>query len=380
MRRITSALSFGISVMWLITGTGLAADQTSDPAGHSARIGDVMTIEGVRDNPLVGYGLVVGLSRTGDSQQTFFSAQTVSSVLRKMGVQLNPSVIAQVQTRNAAAVFVTAELPPFARPGQKIDVTVASTGDAKSIQGGILLMTPLYGPDGKAYAVAEGAVVLGGYTGGTRNNATSLNHPTSGRIPSGALVEQDTAVDLSHMTRISLLLRQMDFSTAENAAHAIDETVGKPIASAIDGRRVDVNVQASGQDVPGLLAKIENIRINVRPEAKVVVNERTGTVVMGQEVTLGAAAILHGNLAVQIRTNFKVSQPAPLSQGKTTTVPETNVQANESEARRVELREGATVDELVNGLLAIGASARDVAAILEALQAAGSLQAELEVI
>lgn len=374
MKQTRSLLILGIS-MWLLSSLSLAKDTVPD--GHTTRIGDVATVEGIRNNPLVGYGLVVGLNRTGDSQQTLFSTQSVANALRKLGVQVSGNLI---QTRNVASVFVTAELPPFTRPGEQIDVNVASIGDAKSLQGGVLMMTPLDGPDGRVYAVAQGPVILGGFTAGARSNSVQENHPTTARIPGGANVEQDTSIDLSRMHTISLLLRDADFITAENAANAINQNLGKPIATAIDSRRVDVNVTASGENVPRLMATIENIPIQVQEPAKVVVNERTGTVVLGKQVTLGAASIMHGNLVVEITTVFQVSQPGPLSNGQTTVVPQTTVKASESAARRVELREGATVDELVNGLLAIGATPRDIAAILEALKVAGSLQAEVEVI
>jgi flagellar P-ring protein precursor FlgI len=349
------------------------------PDAHMARLGDVMTVKGVRDNLLMGYGLVVGLNGTGDRQQTIFSMQTLANILRKMGVQVPGATIL---ARNVGAVFVTANLPPFARPGEKIDVNCASAGDAKSLQGGVLLMTPLYGSDGVVYAVAQGPLTIAGYSVGTRGNVTELNHPTTGRIPNGALVERDTAIDLGQMQTVSLLLRDADFVTAENAADAINKTLGKSVATAVDGRRVDVPVAASGLgSAMNLLAKIEDVEVRVNPKARVVVNERTGTVVMGKDVTLGAASIMHGNLAIQITTVFQVSQPAALSPGgQTVVVPQTTVETNEEAAKRVELKEGATVEELVNGLQSIGATARDIIAILEALKAAGSLRAELEVI
>jgi flagellar P-ring protein FlgI len=374
MRQAYLFLIFGVSTL-LLGNPAVAKEANAE--GHTTRIGDVATVEGIRQNPLVGYGLVVGLNRTGDSQQTMFSTQSVASALRKMGVQVSGNLI---QTRNVAAVFVTADLPPFTRPGETIDVNVASMGDAKSLQGGVLVMTPLDGPDGRVYAVAQGPVILGGYSAGARANSVQENHPTTARIPAGATVEQDTSIDLTHMRTVSLLLRDADFTTAEDAASAINQNIGKHIAHVVDSRRVDVDVASSGEDVPRLMASIENIPIKVQHKAKVVVNERTGTVVMGQDVTLGAASIMHGNLAIEITTVFEVSQPGSFSAGQTAVVPQTTVQANESAARRVELREGATVEELVNGLLAIGATPRDIGAILEALKSAGSLQAELEVI
>ena len=325
----------------------------------------------------MGYGLVVGLNRTGDSQQTLFSNQSVANALRKMGVQVSGNLI---QTRNVAAVFVTANLPAFARPGQRIDINVASTGDAKSLEGGVLVMTPLSGPDGRVYALAQGPVILGGFSASAHSNSVLQNHPTTATIPGGGVVEQDTAVDLSKMRTISLLLREPDFNTAENTAAVINSGLGKPVATVIDSRRVDVDATASGGNVPKLISQIQNMTVKVQEPARVVVNERTGTVVVGKEVTLGAASIMHGNLVVQITTVFQVTQPEMGSSGQTAVTPQTTVQANESAARRVELREGATVDELVNGLLAIGATPRDIAAILEALRTAGSLQAEVEII
>jgi flagellar P-ring protein FlgI len=375
MKQTRSLLILGISIS-LLASSSFGKDTAS--GGHVTRIGDVSTVEGIRSNPLVGYGLVVGLNRTGDSQQTLFSTQSVASALRKLGVQVSGNLI---QTRNVAAVFVTAQLPPFARPGEQIDVNVASIGDAKSLQGGVLMMTPLDGPDGRVYAVAQGPLILGGFTAGaTRANSVQENHPTTGRIPGGASVEQDTSIDLARMHTLSLLLREPDFATAEDAANAINQNLGRPVATAIDSRRIDVNVPASGQDVPRLMAMIEGIPIKVQEPARVVVNERTGTVVLGNDVTLGAASIMHGNLVVEITTTFQVSQPAPFSNGQTTVVPQTTVQASQSAARHVQLREGATVEDLVNGLLAIGATPRDIGAILEALKVAGSLQAEVEVI
>ncbi len=369
-----------VLVTLLIVAPGLMfGATTTSTEGRSVRIGDVTTVEGVRDNMLFGYGLVVGLNGTGDRQQTVFSMQTLANILRKMGVQAPATVIL---ARNVGAVFVTANLPPFGRPGSRIDVEVASTGDAKSLEGGMLLMTPLYGSDGLVYAVAQGALVLGGYSSGANTNTVQVNHPTAGRIPGGALVERDTSIDLSQMKKLSLMLRQADFATAENTAVALNAAFGRPLAHAMDSRRIEVSLADSGgQTVSQLLARIEDIKVIVHPETKVVVNERTGTVVMGRDVSLGACSIMHGNLAIEISTVYQVSQPSPLSSGgQTTVVPQTTVQSKESPARRVELKEGATVEDLVNGLQGIGASARDIIAILEALRAAGSLQAELEVL
>ncbi|MGA3324668.1 MAG: flagellar basal body P-ring protein FlgI [Terriglobia bacterium] len=347
-----------------------------ESAPRKVRLGDVSTVEGVRDNLLIGYGMVVGLNGTGDRQQTVFSVQTLANLLQKMGVQFTASAVV---VKNVAGVFVTATLPPFSRPGTPIDVTVSSIGDAKSLEGGLLLFTTLHGPDGQVYATAQGPLANGGYTVGGRGNSVQVNHPTTARIPAGGIVERDAAMDLSHLTRLSLLLRDPDFQTATEAAAVIEAELGKGSAWAVDSRRIEIQVPAQSL-VSGLLAKVEDLRVAIHPQAKVIVNERTGTIVMGQEVSLGACSILHGNLSVVITTEFKVSQPLPYSQGQTQVVPQTTVKATESPARRIELPEGARVDDLINGLQAIGATPRDIVAIMEALRAAGALQAELEII
>jgi flagellar P-ring protein FlgI len=352
--------------------------------GHMVRVKDVAAIEGIRDNQLVGYGLVVGLHGTGDSQQTIFPAQTLVSALQRMGItvpQTGAISAANMQVKNMAGVFVVATLPPFTDPGYKLDVTVSSAGDARSLDGGILLMTPLYGPDGKIFAQAQGALVLGGYLAAAGGNTRQVNHPTTARIPAGGIVERDAGMDMSRVTQLFLLLRDPDFQTATDAAAAIESELGKGSARAIDSRRIEVQMPTQGSvTVPGILAKVNNLLVAIHTQARVIVNERTGTIVMGQEVSLGACSILHGNLSVVITTEFKVSQPLPYSQGQTQVVPQTTVKATESPARRIELKEGASVDDLINGLQAIGATPRDIVAILEAIRAAGALQAELEII
>ncbi len=362
----------------LIFGAGARADQRK-VEGRPVRLRDITTVEGVRDNPLIGYGLVVGLKRTGDSQQTIFSTQTLANILQRMGLQIP---VSSVQIRNVAAVFVTATLPPFAEPGMRIDVTVSSIGDAKSIEGGILLMTPLHASNGDVYAEAQGALTIAGYTAGGHGTTATVNQPTVGRVPNGAIVERDVAVDLSSMKTISLLLRQPDFKVANETAEAIAKVMGQGVARAVDGSRIEINPTGiAPEGIPGLLAKIGDLTVDVPPVAKVVINERTGTVVLGRDVSLGACSILQGSLAVDITTTFNVSQPAPFSQnGQTTVTPQTNVQAKEQPAQAVQLQEGATVEDLVRGLQAIGATSRDIVAILQAIKAAGALQADLEVI
>jgi flagellar P-ring protein precursor FlgI len=355
----------------------LSAAATDLPT-RQVRIADIATVEGVRDNPLVGYGMVVGLNGTGDRRQTMFTTQMLANILQRMGVQI-PTAAARVN--NVAAVFVTATLPPFARSGTQLDVTVSSMGDAKSLEGGLLLLTPLYGADGQVYAAAQGPLTLGGYSAGVQGNSKQVNHPTVGRIPAGGLVERVLSLDLAHLPRLSLVVRDADFRLTRDIAAAINHEFTKAVASAVDSRRIELDpAQAGGQSVPALLARIEDLTVSVHPRARVVVNERTGTVVMGKDVHLGAVSILHGNLAVEISTEFHVSQPAPLSQGETTTVAQPTVITRDQPARRIELTEGANVEQLVTGLQAIGATARDVVAILQALKAAGALDAELEII
>ena len=368
-----------ILVSILLIGAACAARSfAAEENSQGIRIKDLTSVEGIRDNPIMGYGVVVGLSRTGDSQQTVFSIQTLANLLQRMGLQIPAS---SVRVNNIAAVFVTATLPPFARPGMKIDVTVSSIGDAKSLAGGILLMTPLKSSNGNVYAVAQGALTLGGYSAGGAGNSKVVNHLTVGRIPEGASVEQDASVALGKMDTLSLLLRDPDFAVATDIAAAINKEMGKDVARAIDSRRIEIaspNADAGG--VPTLMARIDALEIHVRAVAKVVVNERTGTIVMGGATRIGPCSIMHGNLAIEIATKFEVSQPAPLSKGETTVVPQTEVQATEKAAQLIQLKEGASVEDLVRGLQTMGATARDIVSILQAIKSAGALEADLEVL
>jgi len=363
-----------LSVLFIGAGFRcLAADDS-----RQVLVRDITTIEGIRDNPLIGYSVVVGLKRSGDSQQTQFTTQTLANVLQRLGVQI-PA--ASIQVRNVAAVMVTASLPPFARPGTSLDVTVSSIGDAKSLEGGVLLLTSLHAADGQVYAEAQGPLTLGGYTVGGGGNSKEVNHVTVGRVPAGGIVERDTSIDLKHLKVLSLSLRDADFTAARDVALAINHEFGKPLASATDSRHVDVNIDQSGiSSVPTLIAQLQNLSISIHPPAKVVMNERTGTIVMGGDVKLSPVSVLHGDLTVEVTTTFAVSQPQPLSNGgKTEVVPETEVRAKEKPTRSFQLKEGANVEELINGLHAMGATARDIVAILQAIKAAGGLQAELEV-
>jgi flagellar P-ring protein FlgI len=370
-------LRTSIVLITLLAALGIICG-AADGEAHRVLIRDVATVEGVRDNSLIGYGLVVGLKGTGDRQQTFFTVQTLASILARMGVQI-PS--ASVRVNNVAAVFVTASLPPFSRAGMHLDIAVSSSGDARSLEGGLLLLTPMYAADGQVYAAAQGPLVVGGYSAGSATNSKQVNHPTVGRIPGGALIERDSALDLTKLQPLSLLLNDASFTSAEEVASVINKEFAAPVATVVDSRQVDIRPPVDvPTPVPALLARIENLEVQIRRRAKVVVNERTGTVVMGKDVRLGAVSILHGNFSIAVSTEYLVSQPNPLSSGKTEVVPETKVSVTDAPARSVELSEGASVEQLVIRLQAIGATARDVVSILQAIKAAGALEAELEVI
>jgi flagellar P-ring protein precursor FlgI len=356
----------------LLSGVSSAVVSTE----RRARVKDISSIEGIRDNQLAGYGLVVGFAGTGDSQQATFPTQTLAAMLLRMGVSVPAS---SIRVQNLAAVFVSATLPPFARPGTKLDITASSAGDARSLEGGLLLMTPLYGTDGNIYAQAQGPLVVGGYAVNVNGNVKQFNHPTVGRIPYGAMVERGLALDITRNDRFSILLNDADFKSAGAMAEAINSELGRPAARAYDSRRVDLFVKA-GEDVPQLLSRVEGVEVPIFPRAKVIVNERTGTVVIGGTVVLQPVSILHGGLAINVVTDFQVSQPGSFSAGTTQVTPVTRVEAKDKPVSRIELKQGATVDDLVRSLQTIGASARDVISILQAMKSAGALEAEIEVL
>lgn len=394
MRLMTST----VGALLVSLGTGaLVPNAAADNPNRHVLVRDITSVEGVRDNMLVGYGLVAGLTQTGDSQQTYFTVQTLANAMQKMGV-LIPS--GTVEVRNVAAVFLTASLPPFARPGAKIDVTVSSVGDAKSLAGGILLMAALHGPDGQVYAMAQGPLLIGGYSAGNGLNGKQVNTPTVGMIPNGGIVERDTAVDLHDFKTVSLLLRNPDFTTAKEIADAVNGNFQKGVASALDSNRVDVNVAETGMNsVPDLISRVQNLSLVVHTPARIIVNERTGTIVLGGDVKLTPVSVIHGNLSIQVVTTFDVAAVpnngvGPIGRGDgrgdgrgqergagsdAVVVPEQSVNVTDGPAQTMRLDDGANVEELVNGLHAIGTTARDVVAILQAIQAEGGLQAELEV-
>ncbi|WP_245536265.1 flagellar basal body P-ring protein FlgI [Terriglobus roseus] len=370
-RRIRFALGL---LLLFVAEVALLADTV--PAQRQARIKDIATIEGIRENQLVGYGIVVGLNGSGDSQQTAFPVQTLAATLLRMGVSVPTSAI---RVQNMAAVFISAALPAFARSGTRVDLTVSSAGDARSLEGGLLLMTPLYGTDGRIYAEAQGPLVLGGYSVSANGNSKSVNHPTTARIPMGGSVERGVPLDLAGRTTFNILLQDADFRSARSMADAINKELGRPAAHASNSRSVELQVKA-GEDVPELLSRVEGVEVTLSPKAKVVVNERTGTVVIGGNVVLQPASILHGGLAVNIVSEFEVSQPNGFSNGSTKVVQQTQVDAKEKPVNRIDLKSGSTVEDLVRSLQMIGATARDVISILQAMKSAGAVEAEIEVL
>jgi flagellar P-ring protein precursor FlgI len=346
----------------------------------ATRLRELVSVEGVRDNQLLGYGLAVGLAGTGDGLQTVFSVQSLANTLQRMGVTVPAALIT---VKNTAAVMVTATLPPFAQPGMKIDVTVSSIGDAKNLQGGLLIMTPMRAADGQVYAVAQGPLLTGGFSAGGAGTLRVVNHPTVGRIPEGALVER-LAPSAEPKLEVKLQLRHMDFGNAGLIAAAINKKYSDlaiPPARAENGALVTVAIPTAytNRGVE-FIAELEDLTVDPERTSKIVVNERTGTIVMGKDVHVAPVAIMHGNLTVEVQTTFAVSQPGPFSQGTTEVVPTTQVTATEDKTRNLMLKEGATVEDLVRGLNAIGSTPRDIIAILQDLRAAGALDAELEVI
>jgi flagellar P-ring protein FlgI len=353
----------------------------SSSGSNAIRLKDLATIEGVRDNQLIGYGMVVGLAGTGDRRQTVFSSQTLTNILQRMGVTVLPTAI---QVRNTAAVMVTAVLPPFAQPGSKIDVTVAAIGDAPNLQGGLLLLTPLRAATGETYGVAQGSVVMGGFAAGRAGNSQTVNHPTAGRIVDGAIVER-SAPSVIPTHEIHLQLRRPDFITASRVAASINKAFsddGARVASANNASLIAVRLPNSyeGRTVD-FIAAVEAIPVEVDRPARIAIDEKTGTIVFGGDVRIAPVSILHGNLTVEVQTSFDVSQPAPFSGtgAGTAVVPQTNVGAKADKASNIVLGKGSKVEDLVSSLTAIGSTPRDIIAILQNLKAAGAIDAEIDI-
>jgi flagellar P-ring protein precursor FlgI len=369
-----------MKILSIFVAFALASAGTVPVAPASAaRIKDLVAIEGVRENQLIGYGIVVGLAGTGDRRQTLFSAQSLTNLLERMGITVSPTAI---RVANTAAVLVTATLPPFAQPGMHIDTTVSSIGDSSNLQGGILVLTSLRGADGQVYAIAQGPVVTGGFAGGRGGTSQTVNHPTVGRSPNGAIVER-AAPSIAPKGAFRLQLRQSDFTTAAHIVAAINQRFAgaAPAARAESAGVVAVSIPAEFANRPTeFIAEMEKLSVEADRPARVVINERTGTIVLGKDVRIQPVAILHGNLSVEIQTTYNISQPGALAQGTTEVVPQTNVTAREEKARNVILKQGATIEELVRALAAIGSTPRDVIAILQNLHSAGALEAEIEVI
>jgi flagellar P-ring protein precursor FlgI len=353
-------------------------------SAHAERLKDLANIQGVRSNQLIGYGLVVGLDGTGDqTTQTPFTLQTTLNMLQSLGVTLPPNTYSQIQLKNVAAVIVTASLPPFAQIGQNLDVTVSAMGNAKTLRGGTLLLTPLKGADGQVYAMSQGNIVIGGASASANGSSATINQLNAGRISAGATVEKTIPNNLLGMEMISLQLRNSDFSTASIVTAAINKRFGKPIAFAQDSRviQIDPNTVENGNRVQ-FLAALESIDvIPAKGEAKVILNARTGSIVLNQTVELENCAVAHGNLTVVISTTPVISQPSAFSNtGNTVEAKVSQVSLNQDPGNVIQLAGGASLSDVVRGLNAVGATPQDLVAILQAIKAAGSLRAELEII
>jgi flagellar P-ring protein precursor FlgI len=350
---------------------------TSTAPVEAARIKDISSIAGVRDNQLIGYGLIVGLNGTGDGN-TEFTTQTISSMLRSLGITVDPD---DVRVRNVAAVMATATLRPFARPGSRTDVLVSSLGDAKSLQGGTLLLTPLRAPNGEIYAVAQGAVSIGGFAaGGQAGGGVQKNHPTVGHIAGGALIEREVPIHFNSKENVRLSLHTPDFTTSFRLAQTINGQLGEAVAQAVDSGTIEVQVPSAYRGrLVEFVSALENMDVTPDSVAKVVLDERTGTVVIGENVRISTVAVAHGNLSIEIKENKQVSQPAPLSRGQTVVTPDSDVKVTEEKSQLILLPQAVTIRDLVRALNSIGVTPRDLIAIFQAIKAAGALQATLEI-
>lgn len=344
----------------------------------AAKLKDVARLTGVRGNPLLGYGVVVGLDGTGDKDQTKFTVQTLTNLMARQGIAVSPT---SVKVKNVAAVMVTAELPPFAKPGQRLDVTVSSTGDAKSLAGGTLLMTPLQGADGAVYVVSQGSLLVGGFSASAGGSSVTKNHPTVGRIPDGGLVERAIPGNFTDRTSLQYSLNEEDFTTAIRVTNSINEELGELAARAMDARTISVAIpkEFEGKAVE-LVARLENLAVQLEPKARIVVNEKTGTVIMGADVKIGAVSIVQGGLSIIVTSTPQVSQPAPFSKGKTVVVDKKEITATEEKPKTLSVEPGTSVGKLAEMLNAIGVTPRDLVAILQAIKDAGALNAELRIL
>ncbi len=382
MATMDSTLSFMRGARRLAALSLVAASLLAAPA-HAEHLRDLVSIAGVRHNQLIGYGLVVGLDGSGDqTTQTPFTVQSVVSMLQQLGVNLPQGT--SLQLKNVAAVMVTASLPPFAQPGQTLDITVSSMGNAKSLRGGTLLMTPLKGADGQVYGMAQGNVLVGGVgvaAGGAGGSSLTVNHLSVGRISAGATVERAVASTLGEGNFIKLELNTADFATASRVVEAINDKYGSGIAYALDSRVIRVQSPSSSDQRVSFIGSLQEMQVNPAEQpAKVIMNARTGSVVMNRAVTLDTCAISHGNLSISVSADPQISQPNPLSGGRTVVAPNQQVGIKAASGKVMLVKGGASLAEVVKALNAIGATPQDLLAILQAMKAAGSLRAELEII
>jgi flagellar P-ring protein precursor FlgI len=347
---------------------------------QAVRLKEIGAVQGVRSNQLMGYGLIVGLDGTGDqTTQTPFTSQSLQAMLQQMGITVPAGTAMQV--KNVAAVVVTATLPPFAQPGQPLDVNVSSLGNAKSLRGGLLVATPLKGADGQVYALAQGNVIVGGAGASAGGAKVQVNHLNAGRVPEGATVERSVPTPWLQGSVIQYNLQADDFNTAREVAKAINKAKGDGTAEAIDGRSVTIALPRAPGERVAFIADLENLNIEQAiPAARIVINARTGSIVMNQAVTIGPCAVAHGNLSVTISSTPVISQPSPLSQGQTVATEKTDIRINQEPGAIVQLPAGTKLTEVVKALNALGANPQDLLAILQAMKTAGALQAELEVI
>ncbi|MCK8824570.1 flagellar basal body P-ring protein FlgI [Fuchsiella alkaliacetigena] len=348
------------------------------------RIEDITRVQGVRSNQLVGYGLVVGLNDTGDSSSSESTFNSVTNMLRNFGIDVDPN---QVEAGNVAAVMVTAELPPFNRIGDNIDLTVSSIGDAESLEGGTLLMTPLTGQDrDQVYVMGQGPVSIGGFNVEANDDAVQQNHPTVGKVPNGGIVEREVRTDFSQQEEISLILENPNFETARRIAETINERYGYQagvgnFAQAVDAGEIKISVPSFLQNrIVDFIAQVNSLAVRPNTEAKVVINERTGTVVMGHNVRISTVSVSHGNLTITISTQEEVVQPEPFAEGETEVIEDVDIEVEEEEQEMVVVPQGSTISEIVQALNAIGATPRDTIAILQSIKEAGALHADLEII
>jgi len=348
-------------------------------SASAAKLRDISTISGVRSNQLIGYGLVVGLDGSGDqTTQTPFTIQATISMLQSLGVTLPPGV--RMQLRNTAAVMVTAVLPPFARPGQSLDVTVSSIGNAKSLKGGMLLMTALRGPDGQVYAVAQGSVLIPGSSASGGGASSVTNHQSAGRVPVGALVERSPPQAIEDEV-LQVELKRADFTQVQRVVEAVSRRFGPNVSAPIDSRAIQIRLPSAQSDRVRFISELESLEVDhVEDTPRVVINSRTGSVVMNQGVRLDPVAVAHGSLTVKITRDTGVSQPQPFSQGQTAIASKTNIDVSVGSGSLGALPKGASLEEVVRALNLLGANAQDLVAILQAIKAAGALNAELELI